>query len=651
MWEFVHTSHAARVVFGAGTLGRLREEVEQLGRARALVLSTPGQAALADRAGEVLGPLAAGRFTGAVMHTPVEVTDQALRTATESGADCLVAIGGGSTIGLAKALAVRTGLPQIAVPTTYAGSEATPVLGETENGVKTTRSAPGIRPGTVLYDVDLTLGLPVPVSVTSGVNALAHAVEALYAPQPDPVTDELALRALTLLARALPRIAADPADREARADALQAAWLAGTCLGSVGMGLHHKLCHTLGGSFGLPHAPTHTVVLPHAMAYNAPAAPEAMRRIARALAGSGPGADPGPAPDAPTAVYDLVASLGGPLSLRDLGLAAGDLPRAVRLATSAPYPNPRPVTPEGLAALLDDAWHGRRPQPADPLADQLHTLAAQVVASFDGDPDPRRRRLLTDLVRRLHAFAAANDLTEDEWRHAVAFLTATGQICGPTRQEFILLSDTLGVSSAVDLLTNSRTADATPSAVLGPFYVEGPPPRAQGDDIAEGLPGAPLHVDVRFTDTADAPLADAVIDVWQSDADGYYDVQLPELEGPVLRARFRTDAEGKLAFWTILPSEYPIPDDGPVGRLLGATGRHPYRAPHLHFMISAPGTRTLVTQLFVAGGAYIDGDTVFGVKDALVVDFPEQKGPTPDGRRVDGPWHRVRYTFRLARER
>ncbi|MFI8997450.1 maleylacetate reductase and hydroxyquinol 1,2-dioxygenase domain-containing protein [Streptomyces sp. NPDC053542] len=640
MRAFTYSSHAARVVFGAGTLSRLPEEVARLGATRVLVLTTPGRTDLARRTREILGTAAAGEFTGAAMHTPVDVTERAVAVARELAADCVVAVGGGSTTGLAKAVALRTGLPQVVVPTTYAGSEVTPVLGETENGVKTTRSAPEIRPGTVLYDVDLTLGLPVPVSVTSGINALAHAVEALYAPETDPVTDQLALRAIELLAGALPRIVADPADREARADALEAAWLAGTCLGSVGMGLHHKLCHTLGGSFGLPHAPTHTVVLPYAMAYNAPAAPDAMRRIARALG----------AADAPTAVHDLIRRLGAPTSLAELGLVEGDLARAVELATATPYPNPREVTADGIAHLLADAFAGRRPAPASPLADSLHTLEQQVVAGFEGAPDARVRQLLTDLTRRLHGFVADNDLTDAEWRYAIDFLTRTGQQCSDTRQEFILLSDTLGISSAVDLLTNSRTAESTPSAVLGPFYVEGPPPLPDGADLAEGLPGTPMYASVRITDLEGKPLAGAVADVWQSNEDGYYDVQLPDLDAPQLRARFRADDEGRIRFRSILPSEYPIPDDGPVGQMLTAVGRHPYRAPHIHFMISAPGRRTLVTQLFVAGGAYIDADCVFGVKDALVIDFPEHHGPMPDGHSTDGPWRSLDYTFRLAPE-
>jgi alcohol dehydrogenase class IV/protocatechuate 3,4-dioxygenase beta subunit len=635
MRSFVYSSHPTRVVFGAGAVRQLRAEAERLGRSRAMVIAGPAMAAAAARAREVLGPLAVAHFEGVAMHTPVEVTQRALEVARSHDVDCLVSIGGGSTTGLAKALALRTGIPQIAVPTTYAGSEVTPVLGETADGVKTTRSSPAILPATVVYDVELTLTLPVDLSVTSGVNALAHAVEALYSTSANPVTDSLAVEAISRMATALPRLAAEPADLDARADALHAAWLAGVCLGSVGMGLHHKLCHTLGGSFGLPHAETHTVLLPHAMAYNAPAAPDAMRRVADALG----------VRDASTGVYDLISSLGAPTSLRELGLAESDLARVADLATAQPYPNPREVTTAGVAAVLHDAWQGRRPEGAPDFG----WLTRQVVASFAQAPDPRVRQLLTALVSHLHDFVESNDVTEAEWQHAIDFLTRTGQLCSDTRQEFILLSDTLGVSSMVDLLTNSRSPQTTPSAVLGPFYVDGPPAAGQGTDIAEGLPGTPLWADVRVIDVTGEPVAGAVVDVWQSNEDGFYDVQLPELEGPVLRARFRTDPAGRLTFWSILPSEYPVPDDGPVGSMLKATGRHPYRAPHLHFMISAPGYRKLVTQLFVSGGAYLDSDTVFGVKDDLVVDFVPRRGPTPDGRPVDGEWRTLTFTFRIAR--
>ncbi|WP_236794392.1 maleylacetate reductase and hydroxyquinol 1,2-dioxygenase domain-containing protein [Amycolatopsis sp. GM8] len=639
MTSFVRTAHPARIVFGAGTLVTVPDEVERLGRARVLVLASPDLAELGDRVEKALGPLAVARFDGATMHTPVEVTTTALGVLREAGADCVVAVGGGSTTGLAKALASRTGVDQVVLPTTYAGSEVTPVLGETADGVKTTHSSPEILPETVIYDVELSADLPVPMSVTSAVNALAHAVEALYSPEAEPVTDALALDAITLLTRGLRRLRQDPRDLGTRADLLRGAWLAGTCLGSVGMGLHHKLCHTLGGSFDLPHAPTHTVVLPHAMAYNAAAAPDAMRRIAEAI-----GAVRGE--DAPAAVFDLIQEAGGPTSLCELGLAETDLDRAAELASATPYPNPAALTRDGLAGLLHRAWVGERPPGG--TAPATARITEQVVESFAGTEDPRLRHLLTDLVRRLHAFAADNDLTQSEWQYGIDFLTRTGQLCSDTRQEFVLLSDTLGLSSVVDLLTNSRTPDSTPSAVLGPFYVQGPPELPQGSDISRGAPGTPLYVDVLVTDTAGRPAADAIVDVWQSNDDGFYDVQLPDLDGPVLRGRLRTDGEGRLRFRSILPSEYPIPDDGPVGAMLSATGRHPYRAPHLHFLIQSPGHQQLVTQLFVRGGPYLDSDAVFGVKDDLIVDFTPRTGPAPDGRTDAREWRELTFTFRLA---
>jgi len=565
----------------------------------------------AERAAELLGPLVAARFEGVAMHTPVEVTERALELVSAAGVDCLVSVGGGSATGLGKALTGRTGLPLVAVPTTYAGSEMTPIVGETADGKKTTRSDPALVPKTVIYDVELTLGLPVGLSVTSGLNAMAHAVEALYSPDANPATDNFALESITRLARALPLLAQRPDDPDARTDALLGAWLAGICLGTVRMGLHHRLCHLLGGSYGLPHSETHAVLLPHVMAASSPAA---MRRIADALG----------APDAPTAVFDLATRLGAPGSLVELGLGEGDL------ATIA-------GDDASVLAILEEAWRGDRPAAFDDRPD-LSALTEQVVASFAGASNPRIAELLGDLVRRLHGFVVDNDLTETEWLGAIDFLTRTGQLCSPTRQEFVLLSDTLGISSAVDLLTNSRSPDTTPSAVLGPFYVEGPPAVPSGANLAEGLPGIPLRADVRITDLDGRPIPDAVVDVWQSNQDGFYDVQLPELEGPVLRARLRSGADGTLWFRSILPSEYPIPDDGPVGQMLRATGRHPYRAPHLHFMISAPGHRKLVTQLFVAGGRYLDSDAVFGVKDELIVEFP----PGPDGSRT------VEFTFRLG---
>jgi maleylacetate reductase len=341
---FAYTALPARVVFGAGTLAVAGDELARLGIARPLVLTRRRElpAALAN----------AARFDGAAMHTPVAVTERALAALRAANADGVVALGGGSTIGLAKALAVRTDVPQLAIPTTYSGSEMTSVLGETENGVKTTRKSAAILPETVIYDVELTLDLPPATSATSGLNALAHAVEALYAQDANPITSLLAGDAIRALAAALPKIVVAPGDLAARTDALRGAWLAGTCLGSVGMALHHKLCHVLGGSFDLPHAETHAVVLPHAIAYNRAAAPDAMAQISRALGGG----------DAADAVFDLSRAVGAPSSLAELGMPASGIDRAAELALATPYWNPRPLERAAIRELIARAHAGARPE-------------------------------------------------------------------------------------------------------------------------------------------------------------------------------------------------------------------------------------------------------------------------------------------------
>jgi maleylacetate reductase len=351
MESFVYEALPTRVIFGTGTVAKLREEVERIGVSRALVLSTPEQARQAEGLAASLGDLAAGAFAGAAMHTPVEVTEEALAAARELRADGLVAVGGGSTTGLGKAIALRTDLPQIVVPTTYAGSEMTPILGETRAGVKTTQRTPKVLPEVVIYDVDLTLSLPPSLSATSGMNAIAHAVEALYARDRNPVVSLMAEDGIAALARALPQIVENPGSRDARAQALYGAWLCGICLGAVGMALHHKLCHTLGGTFDLPHAETHTVVLPHATAYNAPAAPDAMAKVARALG----------AKDAAQGLFDLAGRLGTKRALRDFGMPEDGVDRAADLAVENPYWNPRPISRDAIRHLIARAWAGEPP--------------------------------------------------------------------------------------------------------------------------------------------------------------------------------------------------------------------------------------------------------------------------------------------------
>lgn len=359
---FVYTSSPQRVVFGAGCLARLPEEIERLGVRRALVLCTPEQLAMAEQVAALLGERCAGLFPQAVMHVPIETARAARAEAGRLGADGAVAIGGGSTIGLGKAIALESGLPILAIPTTYAGSEMTPIWGITEAGVKKTGRDARVLPRTVLYDPALSLTLPLSLSVTSAMNAIAHAAEGLYAHDGNPIVTLMAQEAIRASAAALPALQRDARDLAARSDALYGAWLAGSVLGAVAMGLHHKLCHTLGGSFNLPHAEVHTVVLPHALAYNADGAPDAMAHIARSLRAAG--LDVGPAPlDAALAVQRLARYSGAPTSLAALGMPADGLDRAADLAVQTPYPNPRVLTRASIRALLQRAFDGHAPQP------------------------------------------------------------------------------------------------------------------------------------------------------------------------------------------------------------------------------------------------------------------------------------------------
>jgi maleylacetate reductase len=348
---FIFDRIPVRVVFGSGTLAAVPEELQNLGAKRALVLTTPQQEAEGRKLGDTLGAAFAGVFSGATMHTPVEVTDRAMAALKEAAADCVVSLGGGSTTGLGKALALRTGINQLCIPTTYAGSEMTPILGETRDGLKTTVRTTDVLPETVVYDVDLTLSLPPGLTATSGMNAIAHAVEALYARDRNPIISLMAEEGIRVLASALPKLADQPGDRAARSDALYGAWLCGTCLGAVGMALHHKLCHTLGGTFDLPHAETHTIVLPHAMAYNAPAVPDVAQRIARAI-----GAD-----DAAQGLYNLVRRLGAKVALKDIGMPQSGIDKAADLAVKNPYWNPRPIEHDAIRNLIARAWAGEAP--------------------------------------------------------------------------------------------------------------------------------------------------------------------------------------------------------------------------------------------------------------------------------------------------
>ena len=351
MRDFIFQARIPRVVFGPGSVRHLGRELAALGLSRPLLLSTPGQAALAARVLASLGTTAAGVHSEAVMHVPAELARRAAEEARRTQADSTIAIGGGSTIGLGKAIALETGLPMVAVPTTYAGSEMTSMYGLTEAGAKTTGRDARVLPACVVYDPELSIGLPLSITVVSMLNAIAHAAEGLYAPDANPIVDAMAEEGIRCGAAALPRLQADPRDLDARGDALVAACLCGVVMGSITVGLHHKLCHTLGGSFNLPHAEVHAVILPHAIAYNAPAAPAAMDRIARALG----------AADAPGGLHELARRHGAPTTLEAIGMREADLDRAAELAVRNEYPNPRPLDRALIRALLQRAYDGAAP--------------------------------------------------------------------------------------------------------------------------------------------------------------------------------------------------------------------------------------------------------------------------------------------------
>jgi maleylacetate reductase len=347
--DFVHEMHAQRVVFGAGSARtRLAGEVARLSGTRVLLVVAEGERALAEELTRALPVV--GSVDEVRMHVPVAVAEAARRRADELGADLLLSIGGGSTTGTAKAVALTSGLPLLAVPTTYAGSEATPVWGLTDAGRKTTGTDARVLPRTVVYDPELSRTLPVGLSVASGLNALAHCVDSQWAPGANPINRALALEGARALTEGMRQVHADPADLAGRSSCLYGAYLAALSFASAGSGLHHKICHLLGGTWDLPHAQTHAVVLPHVLAFNAPAARAAATRIAAALG----------AEDALEGLLDLADELEAPTSLRELGMPEDGLAEAAALvAEVAPGDNPRPVDRQSAEVLLRGAWTGR----------------------------------------------------------------------------------------------------------------------------------------------------------------------------------------------------------------------------------------------------------------------------------------------------
>ena len=361
MQEFHYDALPGRVVFGAGVARReLRAEADRLRADRVLLVATESEEPLARELAAPLGERVVAVFTSVRPHVPIQVAEAVRALAASVRADAVLSVGGGSTTGTAKAIALTTGLPIIAVPTTYAGSEVTPVWGLTEGERKTTGVDHRVLPRTVVYDPELTVTLPADLSAASGLNALAHCVEAFWAPRRNPISSLAAEEGIRALATGLPSVYADPADLAARSDLLYGAYLAGSAFAVAGSGLHHKICHALGGAFNLPHAQTHAIVLPEVLAFNAPAAPDAARRIGRALgAGS---VDHAAETDPVGALRALSSGLGIPRGLRELGLREDQIETIVELvAPVVPVDNPRRADRAALREIIHAAWAGSVP--------------------------------------------------------------------------------------------------------------------------------------------------------------------------------------------------------------------------------------------------------------------------------------------------
>lgn len=357
MQPFIYEGQPGRALFGAGAVAQLKDEIAALGCARALFCCTPGRVAAVEKIVATVEPLGAGICAAALPFTPIEAAEAGRRAAREREADCLVSYGGGNAVGLAKAIALELDLPIVAIATTFSGSETTALQGIIRDGQRVQNASPRMQARTLIYDPALTLDVPLHVLIPSGGNSMAHAVGALLAENANPLSRLYAEEGLRVMAGALRRMAADPADLDARGEALYGAWLnASTLRLGGGVNIQHKICHVLGGGLGLPHATVHTVILPHATAYNRADAPAAMDAIARALGGE--------AGDAPGALFDLLEAIGAPTALRDIGLERDRLDAvAGQVSTDAYYSNPRPIERTAVRALLEDAWHGRRPIP------------------------------------------------------------------------------------------------------------------------------------------------------------------------------------------------------------------------------------------------------------------------------------------------
>jgi alcohol dehydrogenase class IV len=351
MTSFTYNALPGRVVFGPGTFERVPDEIDRLGARRILLIADGAGHSWAEDLVARFGDRIVGRISEVRPHVPIEDAEAARRLVREGNADAVITVGGGSATGLGKAVALENPIPILAIPTTYAGSEMTPIWGLTSGARKETGRDPAVQPRTVVYDPQLTLSLPPEISGPSGMNALAHCVEALYADGANPITSLMAEQGIRVLARGLPLVVADPADLDGRTEVLAGAYLAGAAFAVAGSGIHHKICHVLGGAYDLPHAEMHTVVLPHALAYIAPSQPEAIGRMAAALG----------EPDVPGAIFDLARTIGAPAALSEIGMRQDRLDEAAGLVAAASSGTPVEITEHDARALLDHAFAGERP--------------------------------------------------------------------------------------------------------------------------------------------------------------------------------------------------------------------------------------------------------------------------------------------------
>ncbi len=536
---FAYEALPMRVLFGNGTIAKLAFEAERLGMKRVLVLSTPEQAAQARAIAATLGPLSAGVFSQATMHTPSHITDLALEVVRREAVDGVVSVGGGSTTGLGKAIALRTDLPQIVIPTTYAGSEMTPILGETNNGEKVTQRTLKVLPETTIYDVSLTLSLPVGLTATSGMNAIAHAVEALYAEEGNPIISLMAEDAIAALAAALPVIIERPRDIEARTRAQYGRVAVRRRIGKRGHGA---------ASQALPRARRQFRSTPCGNPYRG----LAPRGRLQCRGGSG-GDAPHRSRIGRAGCRRRIARPCAEIECADStqcarGERIGSRPRGGSGNREA-IPKSAPAGTRRHPRFAGRRFSGRsaellRSRPARSRgmsvvdSDFNEETATEIVLSRNAAcASPRLKRIMEVLVPHLHAVVRELELTSAEWMAAIEFLTATGQISSDRRQEFILLSDTLGVSMLVDAINNRKTQDVTPSTVLGPFHVDGAPSMAMGENISKDGRGEPLFVSGRVLDEGGEPLEAAVLDVWQTSEDGFYDTQDPRQPDMNLRGR------------------------------------------------------------------------------------------------------------------